>query len=64
MDALIDVDEWIRIIAAEHFVGNWDSFGYSDGSNMYFYRPLEGKWHLCIFPRRYCDSYRNGVIPS
>jgi len=37
MDALIDVDEWMRIIAAEHFVGNWDSFGYSDGSNMYFY---------------------------
>jgi hypothetical protein len=49
MDALIDVDEWMRIIAAEHYVGNWDSFGYSDGSNMYFYRPLQGKWHLCIW---------------
>jgi len=23
MEALIDVDEWMRIIAAEHFVGNW-----------------------------------------
>ena len=49
MDALIDVDEWMRIIAAEHFVGNWDSFGYSDGSNMYFYKPLDGKWRLCIW---------------
>jgi hypothetical protein len=49
MDTLIDVDEWMRIIAAEHFVGNWDSFGYSDGSNMYFYKPLEGKWRLCTW---------------
>ena len=49
MDSLIDIDEWMRIIAAEHFVGNWDSFGYSDGSNMYFYKPLQGKWHLCIW---------------
>ena len=49
MDALIDVDEWMRIIAAEHYVGNWDSFGYSDGSNMYFYKPLQGKWRLCIW---------------
>jgi hypothetical protein len=49
MNALVDVTEWMRILAAEHFVGNWDSFGYSDGSNMYFYKPVGRKWRLCIW---------------
>ncbi|HLP78903.1 MAG TPA: lamin tail domain-containing protein, partial [Candidatus Paceibacterota bacterium] len=43
---LINVDEWMRIIAAEHVVGNWDSFGYNRGKNMYAYKPERGPWML------------------
>jgi len=46
MDALVDMREWLGIIAVEHIVGNWDSFGYNRGKNMYAYKPERGKWAL------------------
>lgn len=45
-DSLMDVDEWMRVMAVEHFVGNWDSYGYQRGKNMYAYKPVNGKWQL------------------
>ena len=36
--ALVDVDQWMRTLAVERFVGNWDSFGYAYDKNMYFYK--------------------------
>src|SRR5262249_27183269 len=37
VEALADVDEWMRTFAIERLVGNWDSFSYSRGKNMYAY---------------------------
>lgn len=45
----MDVDEWAGIFAVEHAVGNWDSFGYSRGKNMYAYRPKLSPWRLFIW---------------
>ena len=45
-DALMDVEEWARVFAVEHIVGNWDSYGYNRGKNMYAYKPEHGKWNL------------------
>ncbi|MGE3311553.1 MAG: lamin tail domain-containing protein [Limisphaerales bacterium] len=42
----IDMDEWAGVFAVEHAVGNWDSFGYSRGKNMYAYKPRRGPWRL------------------
>jgi hypothetical protein len=43
---LVDVEEWMRVLAMERIVGNWDSYGYSRGKNMYAYQPLAGRWAL------------------
>ncbi|MGE4179232.1 MAG: lamin tail domain-containing protein [Limisphaerales bacterium] len=49
MESLVDADEWMRIFAVEHAVGNWDSFGYQNSQNMYAYKPRNGKWTLMIW---------------
>ncbi|HEY5910646.1 MAG TPA: lamin tail domain-containing protein, partial [Verrucomicrobiae bacterium] len=43
---LVDYEEWARVMALEHLVGNWDSYGHSRGKNMYAYKPQNGKWTL------------------
>jgi hypothetical protein len=45
-EALVDIDEWLGAIAIRHAAGDWDSFGYRRGKNMYAYKPENGKWHL------------------
>jgi regulation of enolase protein 1 (concanavalin A-like superfamily) len=42
----IEVDEWMRVFALERLVGNWDSYSYQRGKNMYAYKPLNGRWQL------------------
>ncbi len=41
-----DVEEWMRVLAVERLVGNWDSFAYSRGKNMFIYKPERGPWQL------------------
>ncbi|MBI3416210.1 MAG: lamin tail domain-containing protein [Verrucomicrobia bacterium] len=45
-EALMNVEEWMRVFCVEHLVGNWDSYGYSRGKNMYAYKPENGPWQL------------------
>ena len=49
VSALIEVEQWMRTFAVERAVGNWDSFGYANDQNMYFYKPPHGRWQLCIW---------------
>ncbi|PYK99901.1 MAG: hypothetical protein DME19_07015, partial [Verrucomicrobia bacterium] len=46
VQAVVDYEEWARVFAVEHIVGNWDSYGYNRGKNMYAYKPENGKWNL------------------
>jgi len=46
---LVDIDQWTRLFAVEHAVGNWDSFGNRNSQNMYGYKPNGGKWKLMIW---------------
>ena len=46
---LVDIDEWMRIFAAEHIIVNFDAFGHEIGKNMYAYLPNGGKWQLYMF---------------
>jgi hypothetical protein len=46
VSSLVDVDEWMRTLALERLVGNWDSFAYNRGKNMYAYKPQQGRWTL------------------
>ncbi len=45
-EALVDIDEWMGAIAVRHAAGDWDSYGYRRGKNMYAYKPQNGKWNL------------------
>lgn len=49
MDAIVDTEEWLRIFAVGHAVGNWDSFGNRNSQNMYGYKPTQGRWTLMIW---------------
>lgn len=49
MNSIVDMDEWLRIFAVEHAVGNWDSFGAQNAQNMYGYKPVNGRWTLFIW---------------
>ncbi len=49
IESFVDIEQWMRTFAAEHIVGNWDSYGYGDGQNMYAYKPPGGKWKMLIW---------------
>lgn len=49
LDAVADVENWMRTFALEHAVGNWDSFGYRNQQNMFTYKPERGRWSLLIW---------------
>jgi hypothetical protein len=46
VENLVDVEQWMRVFAVEHIVGNWDAYGYNRGKNMYAYKPTEGRWSM------------------
>lgn len=46
VEALVDTDEWMRAFAFEHMIGNWDTFGYVTGGNMFAYKGKSGRWVL------------------
>ena len=43
-DAIADIEQWMRIFAVQHTVGNWDSYGYARGKNDYAYKPVSGRF--------------------
>ncbi|HEX7617119.1 MAG TPA: CotH kinase family protein, partial [Verrucomicrobiae bacterium] len=44
--ALMNVEEFMRVLALERIVGNWDSYGYTRGKNMFAYKPQSSRWEL------------------
>ena len=44
--ALVDVSSWMRAMALQRIAGNWDSYGWSIGKNMYAYKPALGRWSM------------------
>jgi hypothetical protein len=49
MESIADMEEWMRIFAVCHAVGDWDHFGTQNSQNMYGYKPRNGKWTLMIW---------------
>ena len=49
MNALADMENWMRTFALEHALGNWDSFGYRNQQNMFAYKPERDRWKLLIW---------------
>ena len=50
MENLADMENWMRVFAANHAVGNWDSFGSQNGQNLYGYAGTLGtKYSLLMW---------------
>jgi hypothetical protein len=46
---LMDVHNWMRVFALQQMIGNWDSYGYERGKNMYAYKPTQSPWKLVLW---------------
>lgn len=49
VDQLVDVDQWMRVFATRHIVGDWDGYGYNRGKNQSAYKPENGKWKMLLW---------------
>jgi CotH kinase protein/Lamin Tail Domain len=50
MENLADMENWMRVFAANHAAGNWDSFGSQNGQNLYGYAGTLGtKYSLLMW---------------
>jgi len=49
VQALVDVDEWMREFALRHIVGDWDGYGYRRGKNTFAYKPPGGRWQMLLW---------------
>ena len=43
---IAEMEQWMRVFAYHRVMGNWDSWTYSVGQNMYLYRQPGAKWVL------------------
>lgn len=47
VESVMDVDQWMRVVALLHIISATDSYGYSVAHhNMYAYKPENGSWQL------------------
>jgi len=46
IQALVDIENWMRTFALQHIVGNWDAYGHGRGKNSYAYLPTGGRWKI------------------
>lgn len=50
MENMADMDNWMRVFAANHAAGNWDAFGCQNAQNLYGYIGTQGtRYSLLMF---------------
>ncbi|HEY5911572.1 MAG TPA: lamin tail domain-containing protein [Verrucomicrobiae bacterium] len=50
MERLADMENWMRVFAANHAAGNWDAFGAQNSQNLYGYMGTQGtRYSLLMF---------------
>ncbi len=50
LESLADMENWMRVFAANHAAGNWDSFGAPNGQNLYGYiGAISAKYSLIMW---------------
>ena len=72
VEARIDTEEWLAVLATRTLIGDWDSLGYERGKNCYLYHaPVLGKWvmipwdcDLVLESNRISDSIFHGNFPT
>jgi hypothetical protein len=46
IESLANIEQWMRIFAVQHAIGNWDSYGYRRGKNAYTYKGPDGRFEM------------------
>jgi hypothetical protein len=49
VEAVVDVEEWLRVFAVRHVVGDWDGYGYNRGKNQFAYKGTTSRWNLLLW---------------
>ena len=49
MQGIANMENWLRLMAANHAAGNWDCFGIQNGQNVYAYVSPQVPWSLFMF---------------
>ncbi|MGC8743825.1 MAG: lamin tail domain-containing protein [Verrucomicrobiia bacterium] len=49
MENVADMDNWLRLVAANHAAGNWDCWGVNNEQNVYAYVSSKTRWKLFMF---------------
>jgi hypothetical protein len=47
MENIANMENWMRVFAANHAAGNWDSFGAQNAQNLYGYIGTLGTKYSC-----------------
>ncbi|MBK8001659.1 MAG: lamin tail domain-containing protein [Verrucomicrobia bacterium] len=63
-EALVDVQQWMGIFAAEHIINNFDSWGHDIGKNMYMYFPENGRAQVYMFDLDWLMLVAAGSYPA
>jgi hypothetical protein len=48
VEALVDVEQWLRVFATRHVVGDWDGYGYNRGKNQFAYKGNIERWKMHV----------------
>lgn len=62
--ALSDADSWARAWALHRISGNWDSWGWRFGKNMYGYKPVSAPWAMIPWDLDFCLGINTGDGPN
>jgi hypothetical protein len=46
VEALVDVDHWMRTFAMNDLASYWDAFGNPNAKNSFLYKPRHGRWQI------------------
>lgn len=49
LQSQVNMENWMRVLAAQHAAGNWDCFGIQNGQNLYAYCSPKVPWTLFMF---------------
>ncbi len=49
VEAVADIEQWMRVFAARRVVSDWDGYGYSRGKNAWTYNPQNRGWQMILW---------------
>lgn len=49
VEALVDVEQWLRVFATRRVVADWDGYGYNRGKNQFTYKPEADRWKMLLW---------------